>query len=521
MGKLLPGFRKALLDEIQSGITTNTAHYYAFAGSYVPNSAWAAISSYALPQTADDYSAVFSSDWKMLFGKKIEANTVFSMATRYDWAANTVYQFYDDRLDLSNSNFYVVTSPVSGSGYFQVYKCIDAPANGAASTIQPDLVQSLSFTKSDGYTWRYITSIDYVTFGKYATTKYFPITSNTTTQAAANSYTGIEKVIVTQSGSGYQTYHTGTISSVPDPYTIQISSNAASIDNFYTNNSIYIYDNGTAQLKNITAYRSTLGVGNFITVDTAVNTQQITAGSTSYRISPQVYFDTDATSKPKAYTTINAVSNSILGVVIVEPGAGANWANAKIISNTAYGSGASLRAIAPPPGGHASNPTTELQAEGIGFSFTFANTETNKIPVNVSYNKIGIIRNPKLLLQNGTGSANNTGYLGTNAFSQVLMGNITPTGVVFTVGDNVKGANSKASGQVVFSNSTVLYLTGDKYFSNNETVVSSDGTKSTALTINTYGDIFVDDVYPLYVQNIDNVTRSNTQSETFKLIIQV
>jgi hypothetical protein len=360
-----------------------------------------------------------------------------------------------------------------------------------------------------------------VTFGKYATTKYFPITSNTTTQAAANSYTGIEKVIVTQSGSGYQTYHTGTISSVPDPYTIQISSNAASIDNFYTNNSIYIYDNGTAQLKNITAYRSTLGVGNFITVDTAVNTQQITAGSTSYRISPQVYFDTDATSKPKAYTTINAVSNSILGVVIVEPGAGANWANAKIISNTAYGSGASLRAIAPPPGGHASNPTTELQAEGIGFSFTFANTETNKIPVNVSYNKIGIIRNPKLLLQNGTGSANNTGYLGTNAFSQVLMGNITPTGVVFTVGDNVKGANSKASGQVVFSNSTVLYLTGDKYFSNNETVVSSDGTKSTALTINTYGDIFVDDVYPLYVQNIDNVTRSNTQSETFKLIIQV
>ena len=101
------------------------------------------------------------------------------------------------------------------------------------------------------------------------------------------------------------------------------------------------------------------------------------------------------------------------------------------------------------------------------------------------------------------------------------MGNITPTGVVFTVGDTVKGANSKASGQVVFSNSTVLYLTGDKYFSNNETVVSSDGTKSTALTINTYGDIFVDDVYPLYVQNIDNVARSNTQSETFKLIIQV
>ena len=40
MGKLLPSWRQALIDEMVNNITSNTSHYYAFAGlSYNENTA--------------------------------------------------------------------------------------------------------------------------------------------------------------------------------------------------------------------------------------------------------------------------------------------------------------------------------------------------------------------------------------------------------------------------------------------------------------------------------------------------
>lgn len=515
MGKLLPGFRKSLVDEIQIGILANTSHYYAFASNPVPFTG-------SLPTTnGDDYDAVFGNDWKMVFGKKLNANNIFAMIKRYDWTSNTVYSYYDDKQDLSNSVFYVITTPTSSVGYYNIYKCIDN-ANGVPSTSQPDLVQPQSFQKSDGYIWRYISSIDYVTYARYTTTQFVPVTSNATIVASAANYTGIEKIVVTNAGSGYETWHNGAINGVLDSYTIQIANNAASVDNYYTNNSIYIYDvnGGTAQLRNIVAYKTTIGQGNFVTVDAAVNTTLITAGSTQYKISPQVYFETDASSKPKAYSTVTPGNNTIGAITIVDTGSGLTWANAKIISNSSYGTGASLRPIAPPAGGHGHAPSAELQGAGIGYSFTFSNTELNSISTDLTYNQIGIIRNPTSLLQDGSGDSNGVFWLA-NTFNQVLKASINPTGVLYTVGDTVKGRTSNATGIVVFSNSSILHLVGDKYFSNLEMVTSSDGIRSTAITINTYGDIYASDVYPLYVQNIDNVTRSNTQSETFKLIIQV
>jgi hypothetical protein len=64
-------------------------------------------------------------------------------------------------------------------------------------------------------------------------------------------------------------------------------------------------------------------------------------------------------------------------------------------------------------------------------------------------------------------------------------------------------------------------LTGDKYFSNNEKIVSSSGLVFANISINTFGDIYTKDLSPIYIQNISNVTRSSTQAESFKLIIKI
>lgn len=146
--------------------------------------------------------------------------------------------------------------------------------------------------------------------------------------------------------------------------------------------------------------------------------------------------------------------------------------------------------------------------------FSFANTEANTITVNTTYNKIGLLKNPYGIYANGEKSV---ARYSSNTFSTISQFTIN-SGDTFTVGESVSGNISGARGTVVWSNSTALALTGDKYFTN-EQLTSSSGQHTATVTINTNGDIYTKDIRPLYVQNIYDVQRSNTQTETFKLII--
>ena len=51
--------------------------------------------------------------------------------------------------------------------------------------------------------------------------------------------------------------------------------------------------------------------------------------------------------------------------------------------------------------------------------------------------------------------------------------------------------------------------------------VYTTGSNLTYISIQSRGNIYTKDINPLYVQNINNVNRSNTQTESFKLILQV
>ena len=105
-----------------------------------------------------------------------------------------------------------------------------------------------------------------------------------------------------------------------------------------------------------------------------------------------------------------------------------------------------------------------------------------------------------------------------NTFSQILKSTVSPS-KIYTVGDTITSANTGAVGTVAFSNSTVLYLTGDKYFADGDTI--SNGTVSTIISINTIGDLYAKNIVPLYIQNVSNVQRANNRTESFRLIIKV
>lgn len=511
MGKILPAFKKSRIDDIKNQISSNSSYYYVFAANpveYTGNTP---------ATTNDDYSTLFYNDWSLLFGKKVTNNDIMPVIRKIVWESNTIYSMYDNTSNsMYTEDYYVVKSPSIVGGDYLIYKCLDN-ANGSTSTQPPDQIQSTSFRKSDGYLWRYITSISDAQYKKFATNDYVPIYANATIVSGATNYNGIEVVMIENEGSGYNTYNDGDVQTVVNSTLIQIESTASTDNNFYTKNAIYIYNeaSATSQLKVVSSYVSNSS-GNWVYLDSAANTTNITPSITKYKISPRVVFDTDGIAVPSAYSVINTVSNSISNVVIIDTGYGISRANVSIISNSSFGTGANLYAIVPPPGGHGSNPEIEMNILGYCISVSFSNTESNTISSDILYNKIGILKNPYTL------NANNTkGSLYTsNTFSSLLKANVS-SNAVFDVGDTVIGQTSNALGIVAFSNSTVVHLVGDKKFSNSETVVSSNGAVSTTLSINTLGNIYTKDLIPIYIKNVSNIERSNTQTETFKIVIQI
>lgn len=521
MGKLLPSYRKAIIDEMFDNIQANTSHYYAFAANPV------AYPGTVPSLTNDDYSTNFTFDWQMLFGKKINSSDMSSVISKKNWSSNTVYDRYDNTSNtvISNNNFYVISSPVTTGGSYHVYKCIDN-ANNAASTVDPGTIgtptQVSTFKTNDGYKWRYLYSITEYNYERFASESYVPVYTNSTLSATSSSYAGVEVVMINNSGNGYTAYANGIIRSVQNSTVIQIENDSSSSDNFYVNNGIYIYNTiqTTSQLRTISDYVSNSS-GKFVYVSEPLQTNTITSGITQYLISPAVVFETDGDSDPKAYTVVNTSNYSISNVVILDIGTNISWANVKIQSS--YGSGANVYAIVPPPGGHGYDPATELNIKGVAISFRFSNTESNTIPSsNTLYNKIGIVKNPYSLSANiATGTINKGSKYTANTFNQLLIANVNPAGVVFTPESFVVGANSGARGIVVFSNTTQVHISGDKYFIDGEGLANSSGSVVCNVSINEVGDIYTKDLKPIYIDNINNVNRSNTQTEIFKLTIEI
>lgn len=514
MAKILPNYKKNILDEIKSNITSNTSVYYAFASNPVE------YGTTPPSETNDDYSSMFTNNWRMIFGKKIANTDVIGMIQNNPWTENEVYDRYDNTSNTlhTNNNFYVVCDPDTVGGYYHVYKCLDNN-NGANSTVNPSTVASptspTSFTTSDNYLWRYVFSISSANYTKYSSTDYVPVTANSTLQAGAANNAGVEVIVIENGGTGYSAHHTGVVSSVVNSTLIQIQSTASSSDFFYDDCAIYFQNETavTSQLSKISSYQSN-SLGKWVTLASPANTENITPSTTIYKIAPDIVITTDGDTETKAICTINTVANSIGTITVLEKGSFVSWANVSI--ETSQGSGANLYAIVPPPGGHGYNPETELNIQGIGVSFTFSNNESSTIPDNILYNKIGIIKNPGSLQEDFT-----KGDVYSNTtFSQLLKADVSPSHT-FTVGEYISGDSSGAVGIVAFSNSSEVHVVGDMYFTDSETISNTTTSAITTITVTEIGDIYAKDITPLYIQNINDIERSSTQSESYKIIIKL
>jgi len=574
---------------IESLDETSNAIYYVFMGK--PQA-------YSESTTPVPTNSITNSQYQvwdeMVLGKHVTTDDAKHMIKRNDWANNNAYQAYDDQNGvLSGSAFHIVTT--EGSDY-HVWKCVannQSSGNSISKPLYSDVSSSLNtlyIKTADGYQWRFMYTVTGTNNTKFTTSTHVPYYAHT--NASSNAVAGsLDNYIVTNSGNNYNEFCNGTFSTVTNS-TVGVIASAnftlSANDNFYNNCAIYIKSGtGAGQLNKITDY---VGSSKTITFSTAWSTNPSTSDSV-FEIGPSITIKGDPTTVATARAMINTTSNTIANVEVITRGAGYTYADITIeANNTASANIAAIRSPIPPTGGHGNDPINELEANHVGISLDFANTESSNIPTHNDFRQVGLIKDPLFanVQLNGSVSGswtNNevitqantsaTGYVISSNSSSVLVANVRGA---FTVGNstniaNVSGADSSATMNVTsffvntsegtraafdrfdqryvythnlasasavqedekvvqddtdanayvhFANSTTVAVTSQKgtfSIATDNVVTGQTTSRSSKLTAQTNPDLVRNAGEILYLNNIDAVSRSNTTTETVRLVI--
>jgi hypothetical protein len=447
---------------------------------------------------------------------------------------------------------------------------------------------------------------------KFSTSAFIPVDANSTvSSAAANG--AIDVLLIETAGSGYRGFITGSIAQVISDSVFRIDSAASlSPDNFFYNQSAFYITTGTGvgQLTTISNYVVN-SAGHFVYTTDLLNSPSLDLTSI-FRIAPQIQITGDGVGA-KAVCTVNTISGSyfIETVDVLNSGNNYSYANVSVVANPSYGSGAVIRAIIPPKGGHGYDAATELGCYHLGVSMLFNNSEYSTVSTDVPFRQAGIISYPykfsapntfatfvtstgisntneTILISNAnthflpgdlityvcptsntvlSGFVNNATYYvktsntttitladtyegstknltsaasgethflyttrayGANTFNALTTLNITGVGGSFIRNEKVVGSLTSANAIVAFANSSVVQLSAISgtfaYSSNGNTSETILGLSSSATA--TISSINNPDIQPytssvLYIDNVEKITRSNTDFEQAYLILTI
>ena len=366
-----------------------------------------------------------------------------------------------------------------------------------------------------------------------------------------------------------------------DPLLYTISSSANTADNFYNQSAIYITEGaGKGQIRRIEAYNGTY---RRITVNSAFTTTLSStsqyeigplitiSGDGSGAVARGLVNSVSSNSMYKVEVVNRGTGYSYATLTIT--------GNTSGVSNAAV-----LSPSIAPPGGHGFDAYKELGATAIGIGVSFANTESGTIPTSNDFRTIGIIKDPLFANVTFSLNASSISGVFTpgetitqatsNAYGVVtsIVGAtlaITNAYGTFQTGKVVTGGTSSASGNVISfdinnmskdfntfdqrSRYVVSYLSGTfqadepvyqnnislangVFHSNDATYLSLTNVKgvfntgqpivgnTSAAQANVTGytppDLVKNAGDIIYIENIDPVSRSNTQTETIKIVLK-
>lgn len=449
--------------------------------------------------------------------KRITPSDIAFLIPRINWAENTIYTAYTDDLDISESNFYVLTTS------YRIYKCI--VSSGNISLIQPDHILPGPVEYSDGYQWQLLYEIPISERVKFLTEDYIPVRFFST--SGSFDHNGVvDKINVITGGGGYTSVPSVIIlgDGVGATASASIENNAIktiTVTNGgegYTFASVYIIGGGgigaTAEAdlvgadlpskinQTVASYAKSNGAG--------INVVKIVSGGSGYSNNAKIIVTGDgegAIFEP-IRSTVSNTSGVITGIRIINRGSGYTFAQLSVQDTT--GSGANLVPVIEPAGGHGSNIPQELFATTIGISANIETTLTDFF-IDNDYRQIGLIKNIKTYNENtlhtedtGTSCFIVEGISSQADFDDVIT---TTSGGKFTVVKHLAGTQKYFLHPII-----------DKIATDDSWINITKGTSGSIIGI-TFPEISVKSGELIYYKNILPTKRQEGQIEQLKLYL--
>lgn len=179
---------------------------------------------------------------RMIAMKRVLSTDVAYVIPRYNWTAGTVYTQYDHTLsNIFGSQFYII-DPAN----YNVYKCLYNNNSGQSNT-KPTGTSTSVITTADGYKWKYMYTIPAAKLSRFLTSDFMYVETEITDVSNAAIDGSINIVQVTNSGTGYNTAPTITITGdgVGATANATLSANVVSAINMVNVGSGYRYANIT------------------------------------------------------------------------------------------------------------------------------------------------------------------------------------------------------------------------------------------------------------------------------------
>ena len=493
---------------------------YIFIGDHMP---WANDS---IANTIIDTVATEKSLWNnMIAAKKITGNDVQLVTERVDWVANTVYQQYDDTIELddllyaNNATGREAMYAMNSEG--NVYKCL-FNNNNSRSTIEP-LGQNLNnggnILTADLYLWKYMYNV--LANNKFLSNTWIPIPITVSTvEYGASALTTIDGELTTIAmknvGSGY-------INS-----TIKVSAFAAACTILTVDSSV---DVSNLIFANMAISGTGIIGGTYVTsVDPVLRKIGLvyatiasgggTANANNLTVSTRVVIQGDGEG---ALATANVVNTTINKITVTNFGLGYTYANVYIYGTATGANKANARIILPPKFGHGYNAAEEMGGHNVMITTKIGDVDTTEggiISANTSFRQYGLLKNPYKY-----GATEELTYANANSVISQTTDISLIAGSTYTLNEFVyQGplSNPTFSGYVNTQEPLTIKITNVRGTIGIGSVLK--GTLSN-LTGRTVFDIKYPEFQPFtgdieYAENFAPIERQNGQAENIKFIIK-
>jgi len=415
--KITSQFHYNIAKSLYDDIATNTGLYSYFLAKNLP---WSDLDN--IPEYGLTLKEEYDLRDNIVSTKKVNIGDVAFTIPNNQWSdytdQNRHFDMYDDTVDMTGKKFYCIT-PEN-----RIYKCINNN-NGALATTKPVETHTDYFDTPEGYVWKYMADIPLGFINKFSGSGMIPITRKIHNEYYSGGTILNENISIRSPGSGYVPHPTDTLTITGDGANAEaeftVDGNGAVTGITLTNGGYGYTDAVLTIVSNTgTGFLCDIHITDYGSLDTnqgqveldavpgSLSTIVIENGGSDY-INPG-NVSIVATGDGSGFAaSLTIVAGVIVDVIISNYGTDYTYISLEVQDSSIdieKGSGAILRPILSPRGGHGSDLPRELEAstlcmfnsldddhiDYIDPQSTVGNTINHSITVRNSYGQVGVIK---------------------------------------------------------------------------------------------------------------------------------